>query len=152
MGAAEIAAQLRASGKRMTTQREQVLELLETTPEPMDAAELHLLAQRYHPAMSLSTIYRNLQVLVDLGVVTTLDLGDGHTRYSLRRAHEAHHLVCDACHRVIEFDSPLVHQLCQALAAEHQFILKDLRLVLRGQCQGERHICRPDQLQTVEFT
>src|SRR4051794_38198402 len=114
--ATEIAAQLRATGKRMTVQREQVLDLLDATAGPVDAAELHLLAQQYEPAMSLSTIYRNLQVLVGLGAVTTVDLGDGHTRYALRHATEAHHLVCDQCNRVIEFDSPLVHQLCEALA------------------------------------
>jgi Fur family ferric uptake transcriptional regulator len=89
--------QMRASGYKATPQRLAVLEAL--------AAEQHQSLERIRgrcPGVGMVTVYRTLDLLSGLGVVRRLDLGSG-PRYELAEDHH-HHLVCEGCGKVTEFE------------------------------------------------
>lgn len=88
---------MRGAGFKATPQRVAVLGAL--------AAEQHQSMgdlRRRCPEVGIVTVYRTLDLLSELGVVRRLDLGDG-PRYELAENHH-HHLVCESCGYVSEFD------------------------------------------------
>ena len=89
--------QMRASGYKATPQRLAVLEAL--------AAEQHQSLEGIRgrcPGVGMVTVYRTLGLLSGLGLVRRLDLGSG-PRYELAEDHH-HHLVCEGCGKVTEFE------------------------------------------------
>lgn len=61
-----------------------------------------------YPNVGLTTVYRTLDVLSSLGLVSKLDFGDGRARYEMiqgpKESNHHHHLVCTKCNRVIDYD------------------------------------------------
>lgn len=88
---------MRGGGYKVTPQRRAVLEAI--------AAEQHQSMEEIRgrcPGVGLVTVYRALELLSDLGLVRRLDLGDG-PRYELAEDHH-HHLICEGCGSVSEFE------------------------------------------------
>ena len=86
----------------ITRSRERIVEEVFKTHEHFDATDLW--ARLRDTTISLSTIYRTLNLLVDSGLVREVDLGDAHLHYEHvfgRRHHE--HLICVGCGKVLEF-------------------------------------------------
>lgn len=125
---------LRAEGKRITPQRELLLRTLEESDRHLDAEELFFLAREHDPRLSLSTVYRTLNVLKEMGLVEELHLGEEHHHYEVAGAGEHHHLICMGCESVIEFESPLLEQLKREIAAEHDFEISGIHIDLTGLC------------------
>ena len=131
-GALEI---LRAEGKRITAQRGLVLEVIREGQGHLDAGEIYLQARAKDPRISLSTVYRNLNLLKDLGVITELHLDEEHHHYELREEAEHYHLICSNCDRVVEFDSSSMGALIEQIGAEHGFLIDHVHIDLVGLCQ-----------------
>jgi Fur family transcriptional regulator, ferric uptake regulator len=113
-------AALRAGGYRVTPQRQLVLEAVtkldHATPEEI-FAEVHQTAR----GVNASTIYRTLELLEQLGLITHTHLGHGAPRYHLA-AEAAHvHLVCSGCGQIIQVDPALVRPLITALDDSYGF-------------------------------
>lgn len=120
-------------GKRNTCQRRLLLELILRADGHVDADELYRQAREQEPRLSLSTVYRNLKLFKRLGLVDECHLGDEHHHYEARVG-EHHHLTCLCCGRVVEFDSPVVQNLKQGLAAENDFEIVAAEIRLEGYC------------------
>lgn len=125
---------LRAEGRRLTPQRELLLRTLEERGQHLDAEELFMLARERDPRLSLSTVYRTLNVLRDMGLVEELHLGEEHHHYEVASLGEHHHLVCTSCGSVIEFESPLMEQLKREVAEENDFQVNGIHIDLTGLC------------------
>ena len=69
---------------RWTMPREAVLKLLSRSPKHMSAKEIYASLHRSYPGMGLSTVYRTLDLLDRMGIVTKLILGDGQSRYEFK--------------------------------------------------------------------
>jgi Fur family ferric uptake transcriptional regulator len=96
-GLEAVVGKLRGLGYRATPQRVAVLEAL--------AAEQHQSMDELRgrcPGVGLVTMYRTLDLLSGVGLVRKLELGDG-PRYELAEAHH-HHMICESCGEVSEFD------------------------------------------------
>ena len=92
-----VVGKIRGRGYKATPQRLAVLEAL--------AAEQHQTLEEIRarcPEVGLVTVYRTLDLLCEIGAVRRLDLGDG-PRYELAENHH-HHLVCESCGAVSEFE------------------------------------------------
>jgi len=117
---------------RMTPQRQMVLDAVRklghATPEAVCVE-----VQHSAPAVNISTVYRTLDLLEQIGLVRHTHLGHGAPSYS-SDAHEHVHLVCHQCQRVIEVDPTLLQPLASALATEHGFVLDPAHLALSGRC------------------
>jgi Fur family ferric uptake transcriptional regulator len=125
---------LRASGKRITPQRSLLLEIIRQSDAHLDADEIYHLARRKDPRISLSTVYRNLNLLKELGLVNRLHLDEEHHHYELRDEADHYHLICSSCGRVIEFDSDLVAQLVANVGKDKDFVIERAHVDLTGIC------------------
>ena len=125
---------IRSSGKRMTPQRELILQAVATlghaTPD-----ELLLEVRKQASAVTASTIYRNLDVLEELGLVRHTHLSDRAPTYHSVGGHEHFHLVCRNCHAVLSVDPDVLQPLLTRLDADHGFTVDVGHLTVFGTCQ-----------------
>ena len=130
--------QLRARGYRATPQRQLVLEAVarlgHATPEDV-GAEVRQAAR----GVNISTIYRTLELLEQLGMVTHTHLGHGAPTYHLAAAADHVHLVCRNCGKITEVSPEAVRPLVTALDAEQDFETDVGHLTVFGRCGR----CRP---------
>jgi len=124
---------LRGSGYRLTPQRELVLAAVEklghATPEEVLAC-----VRESSSAVNLSTVYRNLEVLEELGLVRHAHLSDRVATYHSTTEHEHFHLVCRKCSRVVSVDPDVAESFAQRLREEHGFATDLGHLVVFGTC------------------
>ncbi len=124
---------LRQAGKRITPQRMLILETMREAGGHLHADEIYSLARRKAPRLSLSTVYRTLAMLKEAGLVDELHLGEEHHHYEIK-GDGHHHLICQGCGKVVEFECPFSQELLRDLGKEHDFEITGVRLDLTGYC------------------
>jgi Fur family ferric uptake transcriptional regulator len=133
---------LRASGYRVTPQRQLVLEavtrLNHASPEEI-CAEVNQTAR----GVNVSTVYRTLELLELLGLVTHTHLGHGAPSYHLAAQAQHVHLVCRECGRVTELPPEAARPLVTALDEEHGFETDVRHLTVFGTCRECRGLPEP---------
>lgn len=129
----ELAARLHSLGYRLTPQRQLVLQAVDTlghaTPDEI-LAEVQLHAS----AVNASTVYRNLEVLEELGLVRHAHLSDRAPTYHSVTDHTHFHLVCRKCQRVVSVDAAEVAPFAERIRSEHGFVLDVGHLAIFGEC------------------
>jgi len=127
---------LRSQGKRVTPQRLLLFEIMQEHGGHLDADELYLLAKKKEPRLSLSTVYRTLSLLKELGLIEELHFDEEHHHYEIKgRGAEHYHLVCLGCGEIIEFESPLTNRVKAQVAQDHHFQATGVHIDLKGYCQ-----------------
>ncbi|QIG44687.1 transcriptional repressor [Nocardioides anomalus] len=125
---------LREKGYRLTPQRELILDAVDTlghaTPDEVLAE-----VRKHSEALNVSTVYRTLEVLEELGLVRHAHLSDRAPTYHSVRDHEHFHLKCRNCHRVISVDPEVLEPLLARLRADHAFEADVGHLTVFGTCQ-----------------
>ena len=136
MKRAETLATLRATGHRITPQRQLVLEVVETSRGHMDAEAIHERARAKDPAISLATVYRTLAVLKEMGLIEQRYVARDHARehYEPVGAPEHYHFTCLGCHKVVEFQSARVGQMRAELQRELGLEISHACACLEGYC------------------
>lgn len=135
---------LKERGLKVTGQRLLVLETMAAHPgEHLTAEEIFDLARVKTPKIGLATIYRALQVLVDLHVIEKLSFDDGFARYELCRnlgdgKHRHHHAICLGCRAVFSLEEDLLDALEQDLMERLGFAVTDHEVKLYGYCRACR--------------
>jgi Fur family transcriptional regulator, ferric uptake regulator len=124
---------LRASGYRVTPQRQLVLEavtrLQHATPEEIFTDVRHTAR-----GVNVSTVYRTLELLEQIGLVTHTHLGHGAPRYHLAAEAQHVHLVCQQCERVTEVEPSAVSSLVSELDRQLGFETDVGHLTVFGRC------------------
>lgn len=127
--------QLRSRGLRLTPQRQLVLEavtaLRHATPD-----EVLTEVQRTAPGVNASTVYRTLELLEELGLVTHAHLGHGAPTYHAATDEVHLHLVCRACGSITETDVALAAPLVEQLRHGHGFYTDVGHFAIYGTCSG----------------
>ena len=103
--------QLREGGYRLTPQRSMVLLAMCASPGHLSAEEIYDRVRQQYPYVDISTIYRTLQLLKRLHLITETDLGNGSVRYELAARRPHHHLVCRQCANTFGLDDDLLEPL-----------------------------------------
>ncbi|MDQ6858211.1 MAG: transcriptional repressor [Chloroflexota bacterium] len=116
-----LAESVRASGRRLTLQRRLVLEAVERARHHVTADDIARRVRTKHPSFGASTVYRNLEALESLGLVTHTHLDDRVTRWHRADTHPHGHLVCRTCGRETEIRPALLDAMAKRLRAEHRF-------------------------------
>lgn len=124
---------LRQRGNRLTPQRRAILGIIREHAGHLSADEIHDLARQEVPRLSLSTVYRTLELLKELDLVTELQLAGDHWRYEAQ-SQEHQHLVCLSCGKVVEFQCNHCRAVHQRLANEHGFSITGGRVEIFGYC------------------
>lgn len=140
---------LKDSGARLTEPRELVLEILRSADEHLTATDIYVQAHRIKPSIGLTTVYRTLELLIQLGIVQKFELGEGKARFELVDKPEGkghHHLVCLKCRKIIdhsdisEDEKEFLSRIESRLNKKYNFQLLDHLMWFYGVCRD----CRRD--------
>jgi len=118
----------------VTPHRRLLLSIMREAGRHLDAKELYRLASERDPNISLATVYRNLHLFKEEGVINERHLGQARCFYEMKRLGEHQHLVCEACGQVIEFESPLIRKLVAEVQCKNNFSVTKVELYLEGYC------------------
>ncbi len=118
---------------RMTRQRQVILEELRKTCTHPGADEIYSLVRRRLPRISLGTVYRNLEVLAELGEIQKIETGGTLKRFDGNP--EAHyHIRCASCKRVVDAPVERLDDIEVILSGKTDFQILGHRLEFIGLC------------------
>ena len=132
--AEDIVSKLSELGYRLTPQRMMILSAIENSDDHISAEEIYAQVVAKYPNVNISTVYRTLELLKRLGLVTETDLGGGRLRYHPVGKGHHHHLVCQECGAIIALDESLLSSLKSALLREYKFSADLRHLAIFGRC------------------
>lgn len=135
----EVKTILRAKEYKLTPQRQIIMQVfLDIGDKHLSAEDVYNIVKKQHPDIGLATVYRTLDLLSELEVLTKMDFGDGRSRYELNEGdmHQHHHLICLGCGTVKEFEDDLLDALEEAIAAKSKFNIVDHQLKFYGYCRN----------------
>ncbi len=130
---------LRRQGLRLTPQRQMVLSVIENTQAHLSAEDICQRVQEQYPFVSLSTIYRTLELLKNIGLVREVHLLGEQRFYESAGTGDHHHLLCLSCGGVLHVDATLLVGLREQLEQHYHFTPLSLDLIATGYCDG----CQP---------
>lgn len=124
---------LAEQGQRVTPQRLSIYRYLIQTDTHPSAEEIHRALEREYPSMSPATVYKTLELLVQMGLVTELGFGDSPNRYD-GNPHEHINLVCTQCGGIVDLEEDLLDELRAKVAAVSSFKVQSQRHEFHGLC------------------
>ena len=130
----DIVRKLSEKGYRLTPQRLMILSAIENSDNHISAEEIYAQVVAKYPHINISTVYRTLELLKGLGLVTETDLGGGRFRYHPADKGHHHHLVCRECGAIIDLDESMLASLKDTLLREYKFIADLRHLAIFGRC------------------
>lgn len=135
---------LRGCGYRMTIGREAILDVLTASDKHLSAEDIYRKVTGRCPRIGLTSVYRTLEILVNMGVVCKFDFGDGRARYELaegsKKGDHHHHLICTNCKRVIDYtdfideEVELLKKTEKGLSKKYNFDINSHLIQFYGLC------------------
>ncbi len=122
--------QCAARGMRMTEQRRVIAQVMETATDHPDVEELYRRASARDPRISLSTVYRTVNLFEEAGLVTKHDFKDGRARFEPIPDEHHDHLIDIRSGKVIEFRNEEIEAIQELIAKRLGYKLVDHRLEL----------------------
>jgi Fur family transcriptional regulator, ferric uptake regulator len=119
-----------ARGMRMTDQRRTIARVIEAASDHPDVEELYRRAAIVDPRISLSTVYRTVNLFEEAGLVTKHDFKDGRARFELIPEEHHDHLIDIRTGKVIEFRNEEIEAIQEIIAKRLGYKLVDHRLEL----------------------
>ena len=120
---------------RWTNQRQAIVETFIAADEHITVEDLHHRVRLIDRTVSAATVYRTVNMLVEMGVATKRHFGTGSATFECEVNKEHHdHFVCTACAKIIEFHNVAIEELQETVAREHGFTLSHHRMELYGVC------------------
>jgi len=124
----------RKLNRRNTKQRQLILEIIDRADEHLDAEQIYERARQISPSISLSTVYRNLQLFTEAGLLAEHQFDGLRRRYEIATRSRHHHLICIGCGRIFEFSCPSSDRLQTRITREKGFRVTDAEVRLVGYC------------------
>ena len=125
---------LREHGHRITPQRMAILAAVQNSDDHISAEEVYSQVEAKYAGMNISTVYRTLDLLKELGLVTETDLGEGRLRYHFADKGHHHHLICQRCGQVFELEDSVLVPLKDILLQKYGFATDLRHLAVFGLC------------------
>lgn len=129
---------LKDKGLKLTTQRKNVLEVLQDQEgSHLTAEEIYDFVKEKCPEIGLATVYRTIQLLNELKLIDKLNLDDGFIRYEIGKYnddHHHHHLICEVCGDVIEVEDDLMESIEEEFNEKYNFMVTDHKVKFYGIC------------------
>ena len=123
------------NGKRLTSARQAIVTTLVNSAGHITADDLADRVREEAPHVGRMTVYRTLDLLCELGAVRPIYQGTGAAHYILMADGSHHHLICNRCHDVIEFDECSAAPLLEKVAKQFNFHVFSHLLELNGLCE-----------------
>ncbi|REE85405.1 Fur family peroxide stress response transcriptional regulator [Paenibacillus taihuensis] len=125
--------QLKSTGVRMTPQRYAILSYLMHSMTHPTADEIYKSLSPSFPSMSVATIYNNLRLFVEAGLIRELTYGDDSSRFDADLS-EHYHAICRSCGTIVDFDYPPLTDVEAAASKETGFKVEGHRMEIYGIC------------------
>lgn len=135
----EMVQSLRQAGHRLTPQRESVLAVIAASSGHVTADEIIARVRERYPYLNKSAVYRSLELLTALGLVTQTDLGKGRIEYELHQHPHHHHLICRHCKHIQQIDHSAFTALYRKLETNFGFQADLDHFAIFGTCKK----CQP---------
>src|SRR6266513_3350556 len=140
---------IQEQGLKRTAQRDLILEVFLGTGGHVTGEDLYRLVRQRDDSVGQTTVYRTLRLLTDAGLAREVRFGDGRAHYEHNYKHQHHdHMICSDCGKIIEFYSPELEALQDAMAAKYKFELTSHLLRMIGICADCRRKARDQQRAT----
>lgn len=141
--AAEWEQILRSRGYRLTLPRRVILNLMLQSNEHLNAKEIYARINKKFPDIGLTTVYRTLDLLVELGLINRFEFGDGYSSYELGKdaKDHHHHLICSKCGKIIDYSDfiddevKFFDMIEKYLAKKHDFVILGHEVQFYGHCR-----------------
>jgi len=130
-----VAELLREKGHRLTPQRMMVLEVIVNCGGHICVEHIFEQLVARYPFAHKSTVYRTVELLHQMGVVTQTDLGEGRVQFELAQRGKHHHIVCERCGRVEVLDDDLFTPVRSALLDRYGFTADLEHFAIFGRCR-----------------
>lgn len=125
---------------RNTKQKRLILDCIKSSGgRHMNVEEIYNLIRKHDEKISIATVYRNLRMLEQQGVVKKLYVAeDAPSFYELNDSdeHTHHHLMCSRCGAILDFEEDLLGSLEKKIEKTKGFKIKDHRVVFYGICKA----------------
>jgi Fur family transcriptional regulator, ferric uptake regulator len=127
---------LRERGLKSTSQRDDIAQVFFTAEAHLSVEDLYASVRKVNPRVGYATVYRTLKLLKDVGLATERHFDDGQARYEATEDEEQHHdhIICERCHKIVEFNSETLEQLQERIARFLGFVVSRHRMELYGVC------------------
>ncbi|MFP3870755.1 MAG: Fur family transcriptional regulator [Syntrophobacteria bacterium] len=126
---------VRGRGLRNTPEREQVLKAIFSIHDHFDVEQLALVLRRQESKISKATIYRNLPLFLESGLIRKAFFDNGHQYYEHSYGNPEHcHLRCLDCGKVVEFTDEAMEEVEERLEKRHDFLVTGHKLEVYGYC------------------
>ena len=112
---------LREAGYRLTPQRMMVLSAIAESMGHLTAEAIHQEVVKTYPYLDIATVYRILQLLKRLHLVTEIDLGGDSARYEATKPNKHHHMVCKECGSTFDLSTSYLEEFRTRLMREFGF-------------------------------
>ncbi|PGM91212.1 transcriptional repressor [Bacillus cereus] len=124
---------LKNTGVRITPQRHAILEYLVESMTHPTADDIYKALEGKFPNMSVATVYNNLRVFKEVGLVKELTYGDASSRFDYVTS-QHYHLICEKCGKIVDFLYGGLEQLEEEAAKTTGFVINSHRLEIYGVC------------------
>lgn len=125
---------MKKRGCKITPQRRLILEIISNGGHE-SAEDIFAEIKKEQPNVAFGTVYRNLNILKDLGLIRELDFRDGRNRFELVEKHH-HHLVCLGCGNAIELNICPMKDNIKEVINEHNFKISGHSFKVFGYCMA----------------
>ncbi len=125
--------------RRNSRQRERILALLQGTEIHPTADWIYAQLKPEFPHLSLGTVYRNLAILTDQGLVKKIQSGSTYDRFEARVNHH-YHLICTRCDTISDLALPIYEEINQRAGQMTDFHIQEHRIDFYGLCSSCRGI------------
>ena len=129
-----MSSRLSELGYRLTPQRLMILGAVEEADSHISAEEIYAQVRARYPLINISTVYRTLELLKEVELVTEISLGDGRVRYHCMGNGHHHHLVCQKCGAIIDVEESILNPLGAEIQQKYNFKVNMKHVALFGLC------------------
>ena len=126
---------LRSHGFRITPQREMIIEAIAHQGNHINADEVFALIQKRTHSVNIATVYRTLELLVEQGLASRIDLGEDRVIYATHQHGPHIHLVCRQCGQVLDADQEMLSAFNHQLQSDYQFAVDLQHISMLGLCR-----------------
>lgn len=122
--------------QRNTKQKQVLLAIMKEAGRPLSINEIYSLMVQQLPKIAKSTIYRNIDSLLDQNLIDKYHFNDNEIFYRIRadRHDHKHFVICDDCKRIFDLPACPIHAL-EDVMGEEGFIIKDHQIQISGICK-----------------
>ncbi len=147
LDAEQLAKALNERGLRLTRQRKAVLDAVVAASSSLSPLQVFDAARKRCPELGLTTVYRTMDVLSELGALRRVHGPDHCDAFVPAGTAHGHTVVCSVCGRATEFTACDMHGIAEAATRETGYRITDHFLQLTGLCAqcASRHDIRRDR-------